>query len=59
MTGEGCVHFGYGAITHCGRPFQSRSPIQQLGNFVVLLMQYVLVPRPRVSNAIRLDTDTV
>src|SRR3954451_21584112 len=40
MTGGGCVCFGYGAVTHYGRPFQSRSPTQQLGNSVVLLMQY-------------------
>ena len=53
------MRFGYGAVTHYGRPFQSRSPTQQLGNSVVLLMQYLLVPLPRVSNAIRLDTDTV
>jgi hypothetical protein len=59
MAGGGCVRFGYGAVTHYGRPFQNRSPTQQLGNSVVLLMQYLLVPRPRVSNAIRLDTDTV
>jgi hypothetical protein len=53
------VCFGYGAVTHYGRPFQNRSPTQQLGNSVVLLMQYLLVPRPRVSNAIRLGTDSV
>jgi hypothetical protein len=34
----GCVRFGYGAITLCGRPFQSRSPTQQLGNSVRRLM---------------------
>jgi hypothetical protein len=28
------VCFGYGAVTHSGRPFQSRSPTQQLGNSV-------------------------
>ena len=59
MTGEGCVRFVYGAVTHYGRPFQSRSTTQQLGNFVIDLMLDLLVPQPRVSNAIRLDTDTV
>jgi hypothetical protein len=51
---EGCVRFGYGAVTHCGRPFLNRSPTQHFCNFVVRLMPYVLVPRPRVCNAIRL-----
>ena len=51
--------FGYGAVTHYGRPFQNRSPTQQLGNSVIDLMLDLMVPRPRVSNAIRLDTDTV
>ena len=51
--------FEYGAITHYGRPFQNRSPTQQLGNSVIDLMLDLMVPLPRVSNAIRLDTDTV
>ena len=51
--------FGYGAVTHCGRLFQNRSPTQQLGNSVVVLVPYLLVPRPRVSNATWLGTDTV
>ena len=51
--------FEYGAITHYGRPFQNRSPTQQLGNSVIDLMLDLMVPQPRVSNAIRLDTDTV
>src|SRR6188472_1657778 len=59
MAGGGCVRFGYGAVTHCGRPFQSRSPTQQLVNSVVRLMPHLLVPRPRASNAIRLGTGTV
>jgi hypothetical protein len=28
------VRFVYGAVTHCGRPFQNRSTTQQLGNSV-------------------------
>ena len=28
------MRFGYGAVTHYGRPFQNRSPTQQLGNSV-------------------------
>ena len=51
--------FEYGAITHYGRPFQNRSSTQQLGNSVIDLMLDPMVPQPRVSNAIRLDTDTV
>ena len=51
--------FEYGAVTHYGRPFQNRSPTQQLGNSVIDLMLDLMVPQPRVSNAIRLDTDTV
>ena len=51
--------FEYGALTHYGRPFQNRSPTQQLGNSVIDLMLDLMVPLPRVSNAIRLDTDTV
>ena len=51
--------FGYGAVTHYGRPFQNRSPTQQLGNSVIDLMLDLMVPQPRVSNAIRLDTDAV
>jgi hypothetical protein len=53
------VCFEYGAVTHCGRLFQNRSSTQQLGNSVVDLMLDLLVPQHRVSNAIRLDTDTV
>ena len=53
------MRFGYGAVTHYGRPFQNRSPTQQLGNSVIDLMLDLMVPQPRVSNAIRLDTDTV
>ena len=53
------MRFGYGAVTHYGRPFQNRSPTQQLGNSVIDLMLDLMVPLPRVSNAIRLDTDTV
>ena len=59
MTCEGCVCFEYGAITHCGRPFQSRSSTQQLVNFVIHQVLYLMVPQHRVSNATRLDTDTV
>ena len=51
--------FEYGAITHYGRPFQNRSSTQQLGNSVIDLVFNLMVPRPRVSNATRLDTDTV
>lgn len=51
--------FEYGAITHYGRPFQNRSSTQQLGNSVIDLVFNLMVPQPRVSNAIRLDTDTV
>ena len=53
------MRFVYGAVTHFGRPFQSRSTTQQLGNSVDGLVPIVLVPLPRVSNATRLDTDTV
>ena len=53
------MRFGYGAVTHYGRPFQNRSPTQQLGNSVTDLVLGLLVPLPRVSNATRLDTDTV
>ena len=35
------MRFGYGAVTHSGRPFQSRSPTQQLGNSVVGLVPYL------------------
>jgi hypothetical protein len=49
-----CVRFGYGAVTHYGRPFLSRSPTQQFVNSVVHLVLYLLVPLPRVSNATRL-----
>ncbi len=51
--------FEYGAITHYGRPFQNRSSTQQLGNSVIDLVFNLMVPQPRVSNATRLDTDTV
>ena len=51
--------FEYGAITHYGRPFQNRSSTQQLGNSVIDLVFDLMVPQPRVSNATRLDTDTV
>ena len=51
--------FEYGALTHCGRPFQSRSSTQQLGNSVIHQVLYLMVPQHRVSNATRLDTDTV
>jgi hypothetical protein len=53
------VCFEYGAITHYGRPFQNRSSTQQLGNSVIDLVFNLMVPQPRVSNATRLDTDTV
>jgi hypothetical protein len=59
MASGDCVCFVYGAITHYGRPFQNRSTTQQFGNSVIDLMLDLLVPRPRVSNAIRLGTDTV
>ena len=59
MAGGGCVCFEYGAVTHYGRLFQNRSSTQQLGNSVVDLMLDLLVPQHRVSNAIRLGTDTV
>ena len=32
------MRFGYGAVTHSGRPFLSRSPTQQLGNSVIGLV---------------------
>ena len=51
--------FVYGAVTHYGRPFQSRSTTQQLGNSVIHQVLDLLVPQPRVSNATWLDTDTV
>ena len=53
------MRFEYGAITHYGRPFQNRSSTQQLGNSVIDLVFNLMVPQPRVSNATRLDTDTV
>ena len=59
MTCGGCVCFEYGAVTHYGRPFQNRSSTQQLGNSVIDLMLDLMVPQPRIGNAIRLDTDTV
>jgi hypothetical protein len=59
MTDGDCVRFGYGAFTHYGRLFQNRSPTQQFGNSVADLVLDLLVPRPRVSNATRLGTDTV
>ena len=49
----------YGAVTHYGRLFQNRSSTQQLGNSVGGLVPSLLVPQHRVSNATRLDTDTV
>ena len=51
--------FEYGAVTHYGRPFQNRSPTQQLGNSVIDQVLDLMVPQHRVSNATRLDTDTV
>ena len=53
------MRFGYGAVTHCGRPFLSRSPTQQLGNSVMGLVPHLSVPQPRISNATRLGTGTV
>jgi hypothetical protein len=53
------VCFAYGAVTHYGRPFQSRSTTQQLGNSVRGLVPSLLIPQPHVSNATRLGTDTV
>ena len=53
------MRFEYGAVTHYGRPFQNRSSTQQLGNSVIHLVLYLMVPQHRVSNATRLDTDTV
>ena len=53
------MHFEYGAITHYGRPFQSRSSMQHFGNSVIGLVLDLMVPQHRVSNATRLDTDTV
>ena len=51
--------FEYGAITHYGAPFQVTSSTQQLGNSVRDLTLTLSVPLPRISNAVRLDTDTV
>jgi hypothetical protein len=51
--------FGYGTVTHYGPSFQTCSPTQQLGNSVCDLVLTPLVPRPHVSNATRLGTDTV
>jgi hypothetical protein len=59
MTGGECVRFVYGAVTHYGRPFQSRSTTQHFGNSVIDQVLDLLVPRPRVSNATWLGTDTV
>ena len=53
------MRFVYGAITRYGRLFQNRSTTQQLGNSVHDLTLTLSVPLPRISNAIRLDTDTV
>ena len=53
------MRFEYGAVTHYGRPFQNRSSTQQLGNSVILQVQYLMVPQHPVSNATWLDTDTV
>ena len=50
ITCEGCVRFEYGAITHYGRPFQSRSPTQQLGNSVRGLVPSLFGPTtPRLQ----------
>ena len=38
------MRFVYGAITHCGRPFQSRSTTHLLCNSVTLLTQCLSVP---------------
>jgi hypothetical protein len=44
------VCFGYGAVTHSGRPFQSRSPTQQLGNSVAGLVPCLFDPTtPRLQ----------
>ena len=51
--------FRYGTVTHYGPSFQTCSPTQQLGNSVCDLVLTPLVPRPHVSNATRLGTDTV
>ena len=51
--------FEYGTVTHYGPSFQTCSPTQQLGNSVTDLVLGLMVPQPRVSNATRLDTDTV
>ena len=59
MTCGGYLCFEYGAVTHYGRPFQNRSPTQQLGNSVIDQVLDLMVPQHRVSNATRLDTDTV
>ncbi len=53
------MRFRYGTVTHYGPPFQVCSPTQQLGNSVCDLVLTLLVPRPHVSNATRLGTDTV
>jgi hypothetical protein len=53
------VCFEYGTVTHYGPSFQTCSSTQQLGNSVCDLVLTLLVPRPHVSNATRLGTDTV
>jgi hypothetical protein len=53
------VCFEYGTVTHSGPPFQACSSTQQLGNSLSDLVLTLLVPRPHVSNATRLGTDTV
>ena len=53
------MRFVYGAVTHYGRPFQRRSTTQRLVNSVNGLVPVLPVPLPHVSNATRLDTDTV
>ena len=39
--------------------FPDGSTTQQLGNSVKDLVLFLVIPRPRISNATRLDTDTV
>jgi hypothetical protein len=53
------MRFEYGTVTHSGPPFQVCSSTQQLCNSVCDLVLTPLVPRPHVSNATRLGTDTV
>jgi hypothetical protein len=51
--------FVYGAVTPYGVSFQDTSTRQQFCNSVKGLMPPLQVPRPRSSNAIRLDTAAV